>query len=102
MNMTNVNPVLTEDEVERLFISDAPTEGTLRLEDCGIDPVTLEGTLMRFVKLYIPPEFQRMPLEQYLKKVAPFLFLSTILTLCSIILIASKDGRSVISKIYSF
>ena len=67
--MTHANPPVTEDEVERFYISDAPTEGALRLEDCGINPVTLEGTLMRFVKLYIPPEYQRMPLEQYLKKV---------------------------------
>ncbi len=64
-----MNPVLCADEAERFFISDSFNKDTLKLEDVDIDPETLEGTLMRFVKLYIPPEYQRMPLEQYLKKV---------------------------------
>ncbi|KAJ3223665.1 39kDa subunit of ndufa9, NADH:ubiquinone oxidoreductase [Clydaea vesicula] len=46
------NPVATADEVERYFVSDSLQNGSLKFEDFGIKPHTVEETISRFVRMY--------------------------------------------------
>jgi len=64
-----MNPILTPDEAERLFISDILTPSAMTFDDFGMKPYSVEETLLKFIKLYLPDEYQSMPLESIVKKV---------------------------------
>ena len=68
IDLIQANPILTTDEVDRLGISDAPTATAMTFKDFGVQPVSIESTVTRFMKLFIPQEFQHLPFEKYLKK----------------------------------
>ena len=63
-----MNPILTPDEAERMFISDTLTTGVLSFDDFGMKPYSVEETLLRFIKLYLPDTQQNVPLEEIVKK----------------------------------
>ncbi len=67
--MTQMHPILTVDEAERQFISDKISTNCSSFAELDMKPYSLEETMMRFVKLYIPAALQKVPLEQVMKKV---------------------------------
>lgn len=69
INVTQMNPILTADEAERLYISDILTKDAMTFESFGMTPYSVEETLLKFIKLYLPDEYQSMPLESIVKKV---------------------------------
>ena len=75
INVTQVNPILTPDEAERLFISDKWSKDAMTFADFGMNPYTVEETLLKFIKLYLPDTLQLIPLEEIVKRVF-FLFTS--------------------------
>ncbi|KAJ3390886.1 39kDa subunit of ndufa9, NADH:ubiquinone oxidoreductase [Lobulomyces angularis] len=62
------NPVATADEVERYFVSDSLQNGSLKFEDFGIKPHTVEETISRFVRMYQSEDHIAEPLEPFTKK----------------------------------
>ncbi|KAI9202942.1 uncharacterized protein BJ171DRAFT_511343 [Polychytrium aggregatum] len=63
-----VFPHITADEVERLYINDQATPGALTFKDLSIEPLSVEDTISRFVRLYRSNQFQHAPFETILKK----------------------------------
>ncbi|KAJ3416676.1 39kDa subunit of ndufa9, NADH:ubiquinone oxidoreductase [Chytridiales sp. JEL 0842] len=62
-------PIITPDEVERSFIDQVPGDkNALTFENFNITPVTVEDTILRFIRAYRPAEFQRAPYEVDVKK----------------------------------
>ncbi|KAI8818134.1 uncharacterized protein EV422DRAFT_538840 [Fimicolochytrium jonesii] len=61
-------PVISPDEVERLFVDDTPTPGALTFDDFNVKPFTVEDQIIRFAGLYRSAEFQRAPYETILRK----------------------------------
>ncbi len=66
-------PFITPDIVERLKISDQPTEGTMRLQDFGIfNPKSMESSILPVVRAYGGPNSHPLPLEFYGKKFSDY------------------------------
>ncbi|KAI9090839.1 hypothetical protein DFS34DRAFT_643800 [Phlyctochytrium arcticum] len=61
-------PLISPDEVERLYIDDKPTPGALTFEDFNVKPHTVEELIIRFAGLYRPHEYQRAPYETIVRK----------------------------------
>ncbi|KAJ3315518.1 39kDa subunit of ndufa9, NADH:ubiquinone oxidoreductase [Blyttiomyces sp. JEL0837] len=63
MNSSMFNPIITPDEAERPQDKDA-----LTFADFGIKPETIEDTILKFVRMFRPPEYQRAPYEKDMKR----------------------------------
>ncbi|KAI8622155.1 NAD(P)-binding protein [Chytriomyces sp. MP71] len=61
---------ISRDEIERAYIDEVASReaGLLGFKDFGITPLTVEDTVLQYVALYRPPEFQRAPFEKDLKR----------------------------------
>ncbi|KAJ3057303.1 39kDa subunit of ndufa9, NADH:ubiquinone oxidoreductase [Rhizophlyctis rosea] len=61
-------PVMTAQDVERLYVDDKFTPGTLRFEDFNVKPHTIEETVIRFAQLHRSAYQQRNPYDPILSK----------------------------------
>ncbi|KAI9140372.1 hypothetical protein BKA69DRAFT_1080690 [Paraphysoderma sedebokerense] len=46
------HPIMTPDEVERMYISDSPSSNTLKFEDLGINPRNIEYNALEYVRMF--------------------------------------------------
>jgi hypothetical protein len=65
---TKIEPILTADEAERLFISDKLENGAMGFSDFGMTPYTVEEILLKFIKLYLPDNLHNTPFEDIVGK----------------------------------
>ncbi|KAI9321131.1 hypothetical protein DFJ73DRAFT_806318, partial [Zopfochytrium polystomum] len=57
------------EDVDRFFVDEVPQDkSALTFADLGINPATVENTILKFVRLYRPAEFQRAPYEASVKR----------------------------------
>jgi hypothetical protein len=51
-----------------MTINDSFSSGALNFSDLNIEPHSLEETIIRFVRMYRPPEFANAPNDPLLRK----------------------------------
>ncbi|KAJ3146396.1 hypothetical protein HDU89_006262 [Geranomyces variabilis] len=68
INLAMPTPIISPDEVERLYIDDKPTPGALTFADFNVKPFSLEEQIIRFAALYRSQEYQRAPYEAIVRK----------------------------------
>ncbi|KAJ3016353.1 hypothetical protein HKX48_004072 [Thoreauomyces humboldtii] len=68
MNVAMALPIISPDEVERLYVDDKPTPGALTFDDFNVKPFTVEEQIIRFAGLYRPHEYQRAPYDATVRK----------------------------------
>ncbi|KAJ3117168.1 39kDa subunit of ndufa9, NADH:ubiquinone oxidoreductase [Phlyctochytrium bullatum] len=62
-------PVISVESVEKqMFLDEIPTAGTRTFKDVGLTPLTLEETILRFIKKYRPAEYQLTSFEVDVRK----------------------------------
>ncbi|KAI8913802.1 hypothetical protein DFJ77DRAFT_464730 [Powellomyces hirtus] len=61
-------PIISPDEIERLYVDDTPTPGALKFDDFNVKPFTVEEQIIRFAGLYRPHEYQRAPYDAVVRK----------------------------------
>ncbi|KAI9342904.1 hypothetical protein BDR26DRAFT_858965 [Obelidium mucronatum] len=61
---------ISRDEVERAYIDEIPSkdESVLTFKDFNVKPLTVEETIVQFIRLYKPSEFARAPYEKDIKR----------------------------------
>ncbi|KAJ3158380.1 hypothetical protein HDU86_002846 [Geranomyces michiganensis] len=68
INLAMPTPIISPDEVERLYIDDKPTPGALTFADFNVKPFALEEQIIRFAALYRSQEYQRAPYDVIVRK----------------------------------
>ncbi|KAJ3400788.1 hypothetical protein CcCBS67573_g03771 [Chytriomyces confervae] len=61
---------ISRDEIERSYIDEVASKdpSVVSFKEFGIQPLTVEDTVLQFVRIYRPSEFQRAPYEKDLKR----------------------------------